>query len=55
MKKVAHFVSWTTFDGDMTNPSGRVIRSDFFFPTQLFRHIEKKRKEPKVISLGQPL
>jgi hypothetical protein len=54
MEKVAHFVSWTTFDGDMTNPSGRVIRSDFFFLVGYFVTL-KKRKEPKVISLGQPL
>jgi hypothetical protein len=46
MEKVAHFVSWTTFDGDMTNPSGRVIRSDFFLVGYFVTL--KKEKNPKV-------
>jgi hypothetical protein len=55
MKKVAHFVRWTTFDGDMTNPSGRVIRSDFFFFSRLFRHIEKKKRAQSYKSGATPI
>jgi hypothetical protein len=56
MKKVAHFVlCWTTFDGDMTNPSGRVIRSDFFFLVGYFVTLKKRKRAQSYKSGATPI